>query len=328
MAKRQQPRLGRGLSSLVGSGGGSGAAVADLESKPEASGAAPARADAAPVANVGAADDGLREGGVGVDEVVASPFQPRTAFDEAGLEELAGSIKRHGMLQPIVVRERAGGGGYELIAGERRWRAAKLAGLARVPAVVKAFTDEEAAEAALVENVQRRDLNPVDRARGLKSLGERFGMSHAAIAERVGLERSSVTNLIRITELEEEILTLLAHGELTLGHGKALLSCEPGRGRVTLAAKAVRESWSVRELERRAGGGGNGGGSAAGSGGKTDARPAGVVDLERRLGEHLGTRVTIKTSGAKGSKGAIEVAFYDLDHFDGLMRRLGLPGDG
>jgi ParB family chromosome partitioning protein len=245
-------------------------------------------------------------------------------MDEGALASLSASISRRGMMQPIVVRERGGEGArYELVAGERRWRAARMAGLERVPALVAELTDEEAAELAIVENVQREDLNPVDRARGLRALGERFGLSHGAIAERVGLERSSVTNLIRVTELEEEILSLLAKGVLSLGHGKALLGLAGGRGRVELAARAVRGSWSVRELERRVGS--LGGGASPGGGGSSGvAKPAGVVDLERRLGEHLGTGVRIRTAGKSGSKGTIEVSFYDFDHFDGLMRRMGL----
>ena len=337
MAKRQRPRLGRGLSSLVaGEGevaGGVGSASSEVEAKPVGEGSG---------AGVGAGEGvgGLEPSGgvgreVGVDEIVASPFQPRSDVDDSSLAGLAASIGRRGVMQPIVVRERpgwrdgggVGGGGerWELVAGERRWRAARLAGLERVPAVVREFSDEEAAEAALVENVQRRDLNPVDRARALRSLGERFGLSHGEIASRVGLERSSVTNLIRITELEEGVLSLVASGRLSVGHAKALLGMEAGAGRGAMAERASEGGWSVRELERRvsASGPGDSGGGGSRNGRAGEARPAALEDLERRLGEHLGTRVRVRTRGASRSKGTIEVSFYDLDHFDGLMKRFG-----
>jgi len=247
-------------------------------------------------------------------------------MDEASLSRLSDSIRRSGVLQPVLVRERPQGG-YELVAGERRWRAAKLAGLSRVPAIVRAWSDEQAAEHALVENVQREDLNPMDRAWALKHLGDRFGLSHAQLAERVGLERSSVANLVRLTELEPEIAGLIAQGLVSAGHGKALLAAPAGPGRVVLARRAA-EGMSVRALEDLIR---TGVATAAGAptaprpkaDAKVEARLAVLADLQRQIGQQLGTKVNIVTD-RRGKKGRITLEFYGLDHFDSLMTRLGV----
>ncbi len=254
-------------------------------------------------------------------DLTPSPYQPRRSFDEAGLKQLAASIRRAGVMQPIIVRrvtDKVSGNEFQLVAGERRWRAAMLAGLATLPAIVRDLDDEQAAEFALIENVQRKDLGAMERAHGFQSLAERFSLSHAQVAERVGLERSTVTNLIRLTELEREIQELLDHEQLSVGHGKALLAIAPGDDRIALAKRAAAEGWSVRALERankepvRA---------SASSGGEA-AVPASREHLEKQLGEHLGTKVRLKTN-ASGTKGTIAIEFYNLDHFDGLMSRLG-----
>lgn len=258
---------------------------------------------------------------VSIDSISPSPHQPRTNFDEEALRQLAASITASGLLQPILVRP-IDGGRYVLVAGERRWRAARLAGLAAIPAIVRELDNQTAAEWSLVENVQRADLNAVERATALRRLGEEFGLSHREIAERVGLDRSSVANLIRLTELEDEILALLGDGSLSAGHGKALLSAPAGGSRVKLANRAVREGWSVRRLETEAGG--EGARQVTGAGKDTGVpavRPE-IADLERRLGEHLGSRVRIATRGA-GHQGELRIAFFDLDHFDGLLSRMG-----
>ena len=293
-----------------------------------------------------------------VESIDRSPFQPRQTFDEGSLRQLADSIVRSGMMQPIVVRPagtptvpgglpsagghgargssggaaRAGGGDaerFELVAGERRLRAAKLAGLSDVPAIVRKVDDESAAELALVENLQREDLNAIERARALRALCERFELTHAQVAERVGLERSSVTNLVRLLELEGEIVELLAQGMLGQGHGKALLSAPAGTGRIALAARAVREEWSVRRLEQEARGSGGAAGSAHGPApakGGPD-RPASLSELERQLSEHLGTKVRI-AANSKGDRGRVTIEFYSLDHFDGLMGKMGFGMEG
>lgn len=298
-------RLGRGLSSL-------------LEAP------APVRIETQVTATQDVtADRGVLS--VPVDAVSPSPFQPRERFEDSGLAGLAESIRRSGVMQPIIVRPLAAEGGgtrrYELVAGERRWRAARLAGLTAVPALVRDLDDESAAEWAVVENVQREDLNAIERARALRGLADRFGLTHGEIADRVGLERSSVANLVRLTELDARSQELIATGALTAGHGKALLAVGDPSRRGALAERAARESWTVRRLEREARRAPAGGGGRGPHGGGT--REAVVADLERRLAQRLGTKVTIVT-GASGTKGRIVVEFYDLDHFDGLMARMGV----
>ncbi|GJQ28986.1 MAG: chromosome partitioning protein ParB [Phycisphaerae bacterium] len=250
-------------------------------------------------------------------------------MDEKALARLADSIKRSGVLQPILVRRVGSSGGYELVAGERRWRAAVLAGFREIPAIVQSLSDEEAAEHSLVENVQREDLNPMDRAWALRKLGERFGLTQSQLAERVGLERSSVANLIRLTELEPEIAGMIADQRLTAGHGKALLGAPAGTARVALARKAAEFEMSVRSLENLIQTG-----DAAESGAgvfkgqqptntKDEARLAVLADLQRQIGQQLGTKVNIVTD-RRGKRGRIIMEFYGLDHFDSLMSRLGV----
>lgn len=275
-----------------------------------------------------------------VDDIVPSPFQPRRVFNQEALERLAASIRSAGVMQPILVRRRTGAGvatgavggegAYELVAGERRWRAAKLAGLEAVPAIIAELGDEQAAEWALIENVQREELSAMERAWALRSLIERFGLTHAAAAEKVGLDRSSVTNLVRLTELEEPIRALLDEGRLSVGHGKALLAAPAGPGRIALARRAAEGGWSVRKLELAAP-------ALQHAADQNDApskpedeerrleakaRELGRIELERQLGEHLGTKVHVRT-GRGGSRGKLVIEFYDLDHFDGLMARIG-----
>jgi len=262
-----------------------------------------------------------------VDLIVPSPFQPRRAIDPVAIERLAASIRRAGVMQPVIVRPASGGGvGYELIAGERRWRAARAAGLAAVPALVRRLTDEEAAEWALVENVQREDLNAMERAWGLRGLAERFGLSAAAVAERVGLERPTVANLLRLTELEPAIAALIESGTLTAGHGRALLAVPTGPAREALARRAAEEGCSVRMMEAWAKAGpeaaaarsrGEGKGAEAAS----SPRFAVLRDLERQIGQQLGTKVRI-TTDRSGAKGKMTFEFYGIDHFDGLLARL------
>jgi ParB family chromosome partitioning protein len=215
---------------------------------------------------------------------------------------------------------------YELIAGERRWRASKLADLRVIPAVVVEIDDRTAAEWALVENIQREDLNAVDRARAFRALAERFSMTHGQVAQRVGLDRATVANSIRLTELEPQILDMLARDEITAGHARALLSAAPGASRIDLAQRAHSGAWSVRALEEHIRGTAN---TAPGSSPIAPAnnaskkeRSAQIVALEKQLAEHLSTKVRIKARPG-ASKGRIEIEFYDLDHFDSLMDRIG-----
>jgi len=255
-------------------------------------------------------------------DIVPSRHQPRVVFDESELEQLAQSIRQAGVIQPVLVRTRdEQAGTYELVAGERRWRAARLAGLDGVPAIVVSLSEHEAAEWALIENLQRKDLNPMERAHALRNLCEQFSLSHQQLAERVGLDRSSVANLIRVTELPEPVQAMIAAGELSLGHGKVLLSIPAPADRRALAWPAAAGHWSVRRLEQQ--------GKQTPSAGESRARVASptLVDLERRLSEHLGTRVRIVTA-RDGTRGRIALEFYSLDHFDGLMSKFGFAADG
>jgi ParB family chromosome partitioning protein len=261
------------------------------------------------------------------DDCIPNKYQPRTNFDDSGLAELADSIRRVGVVQPILVRPRAVGG-YEIVAGERRWRAAKLAGLAEIPAIVKALTDGEAAEWAVIENVQREDLNAIERGMAMRGLMDRFGLTQAQVAERVGIDRSTVANLIRLIELEPSIRDMIVSGRLSAGHGKALLMAPAGASRAALAEKAASEEWSVRRIERAAAGLAEGSRQAVKPSKQlSSAQAAAIADLERRLGEHLGTKVSIHTD-AQGEKGRVVLEFYGLDHFDGLMSRLGFQSKG
>lgn len=258
-----------------------------------------------------------------VSGIIPNRFQPRQQFDEASLRELAGSITRDGVMQPVLVRPASGsgstGGRYELIAGERRWRAAKLAGLERVPALVRELGDEQSAEWALIENLHRQDLNAMERADAMASLLTRFGLTAGGLAERLGLERPTVANLVRLVELEPEIRSLIASDRLSAGHGKALLSIPAGAGRVSLAQTASEQGWTVRRLESA----GRGRSPATVAEPASSQRSAVVTSLERKMSEQLGTRVRIRTNAA-GTKGRLEIDFYGLDHFDGLVRTLGV----
>lgn len=302
--KHPTRRLGRGLSSLVSAG--------------------PITVEAPPPENpaqVNTKQDVTLRGGVldlPLDRITPSLHQPRKHLDEAALARLAESVRQHGVLQPVVVR-RGAGDMYELIAGERRWRAAQLAGLRSIPAVVKEVGESQAAELALIENVQREDLNPMERAWALRTLCERFGLTQQDAAERVGFERSSIANLIRLTELEPDIAELIASGKLSPGHGKALLQTSAGASRVALARRAAAEEWNVRRLEDATR-------NAAPFPKKKPAdenRDAVLRDLERRISQHLGTKVRIKADRS-GKKGTLTFDFYSLDHFDSLMMRLGI----
>ncbi|MCA9272996.1 MAG: ParB/RepB/Spo0J family partition protein [Phycisphaerales bacterium] len=262
---------------------------------------------------------------ISVSSIIPNRNQPRQAFDPESLKALARSIVDDGLMQPVVVRPGSGSGGtggrYELIAGERRWRAAKIAGLERIPAIVREAGDRDAAELALIENIHRQDLNAIERGEALAQLVGRFGLTQQEVADKLGMDRSSVANLMRLTELEDEIRTLIVAGELGAGHGKALLGLAPGQSRVDLAIDAAKHEWSVRELERRAKDAQAG--KPASASPEPARRSAVHADLERRLGDRLGTKVKIQTNRA-GTKGKLVIEFYGIDHFDGLVRELGV----
>lgn len=307
-------KLGRGLSALIG--------------QPVPVSPVAAVAPQSPAPSLPPSSDSQGMVFIPVDRIEPNRFQPRRVFDQTSLERLADSIKSSGMMQPVILRRSSGGGGhYELVAGERRWRAATMAGLSSVPSLVRELSDEQAAEWAIIENVQREDLNPMERAWAFRGLSERFGLTHQQVADRVGLDRSSVANTIRLTELEEPIRDMIQSGRLSAGHGKALLAAPPGSVRVKLAEQASDEFWSVRKLERAAAAlmapVEPAAGTATNRAGDRDlARVASRTSLEKQLSEHLGTKVTL-TTNRTGERGRLTIEFYGLEHFDGLLAKFG-----
>jgi len=269
-----------------------------------------------------------------VGSIVPNPNQPRVHFDEESLSELANSIREIGVLQPVLVRP-TGDDQYELIAGERRWRAARRAGLAVVPAVVRATDDLGSVERALVENLHRQDLTPLEEAAAYQQLIEDFTLTHDQVAQRVGKSRSTVTNTMRLMSLPAGIQSLLADGRLSAGHAKALLGTPDRAYQEQLARRAVDESWSVRMLEeairardsKPTDDGGSddseSGSSGAGDSGKgspsTRLRAPGLLELEQLLAEHLSTRVSV-TMGAK--RGKVVIDFADLVDLERIYHQI------
>jgi ParB family chromosome partitioning protein len=265
----------------------------------------------------GAGGPELRE--LPVEMIEPNPDQPRTNFEKGALDALAESIKSAGLLQPLIVRP-TDGGRYELVAGERRWRAARQAGLERVPAVVRVSPEDERLQAALIENMVREDLNPVEEARACAALVEDLGISKEELARRVGRSRSAISNLIRLLELPDAAMALLERGELSEGHGRAVLQLSDQAGRAALAKKAASEGWSVRETEERARGKAGKGKAKPAAGGRISAEErAAMTDAEDTLGEALGADVRVRRAG-DGVKA--ELRFDDLDEVAALARRL------
>jgi ParB family chromosome partitioning protein len=197
----------------------------------------------------GNSEEELRE--LAIEAISPNPNQPRRRFDEESLQALAGSLGERGVLQPVLVRPRPGGT-YELVAGERRWRAAQLAGLKRIPAIVREREDAQALEVALIENMAREDLNPIDEARACAALVEELGLTREGVGKRVGRSRVAVSNLVRLLDLPDEAIELLEQGVLSEGHGRAVLLAEDHSARRSLAHAAANEGWSVRVTEERA----------------------------------------------------------------------------
>ena len=276
------------------------------------------------------AEGALRE--LPVAQVRPNPFQPRTHFDEAALAELVASIEASGLLQPVVVRSR--NGAYELIAGERRWRAVQQLGWPTVPAVVKEADDQTLLTLALIENLQRNDLSPIDEAQGYQRLIDQFKLPQAEVARMVGRNRSTVTNLLRLLRLPESVRSMVHEGRLSEGHARALLALESERDIVALAEDAVRDALSVRELEARVRGEDAPAAdpvNAAPKRGKEKPRTlqvsADVRRVEDALRKRLGTDVRV-TQKRKG-RGIVAVSYYSNDDLARLLELiLGHPFDG
>ncbi len=258
-----------------------------------------------------------------IDALTPGKSQPRRTMSEDKLDELAESIKAQGVIQPIVVREIRSGSGrtWEIIAGERRWRASRRAGLTEVPAVVREVDDRTVVAMALIENIQREDLNPLEEAQALARLIEEFMLTHAQAAEAVGRSRAAVSNLLRLLELPPAIRKLLQERRLEMGHARALLTLAPELAS-KLAAEAAEHGWSVREVEHRAQQFAEG--RVPGRRGRTPAKPrpqqADIATLENELAETLGAKVSI--AHGRGGKGRLGIHYADLDTLDGVLERL------
>jgi ParB family chromosome partitioning protein len=260
-----------------------------------------------------------------VDAMVPGKFQPRRSMDEAKLEELAASIRAQGVIQPIVVREHTGADGrggrtFEIIAGERRWRASQRAGLKEIPAVVRVVDDRTVVAMALIENIQREDLNPLEEAQALQRLIDEFDLTHAAAAEAVGRSRAAVSNLLRLLELPADIRVMVQTGALEMGHARALLPLAAPMA-ISLAKQAAEQGWSVREVEHRVQQLASGKAPTPRVTGKTKAKPqADIVALERELSETLGSRVDVVNG--RGNKGRLVIHYANLETLDGVLERL------
>ncbi|MHB8834543.1 MAG: ParB/RepB/Spo0J family partition protein [Candidatus Methylomirabilia bacterium] len=248
-------------------------------------------------------------------KIVPNPHQPRKEFAADKLEELSASIAARGLIQPVIVRPLADGR-YELIAGERRWRAAAKAGLARIPAVVRQAESAEAIELALIENIQRQDLNPIETAEAYRHLAETFDLSHEEIAVKVGKDRSSVTNLLRLLNLPEEIQKDLAAGTLSMGHARALLGVPDRAGQLAARAAVLAKGLSVRETELLVKRLARPKKETAGKNAKKDIY---INELESSMRNALGTKVTIRH---RGKSGVIELHYFSVEELDRLVNHL------
>ena len=338
-SKATQSKLGRGLGSLIPVPIARPASVASPQAvAPAATAGSPMAYTIAPVASVEVKPESL---GSSASPGVSSPhmvqfipvrsiqpgkYQPRGTMDPAALETLAKSIEQSGLMQPIVVRRVANTDDrFELIAGERRWRAMDRLGRTEVPAIVQDVDNAKAAELALIENLQREDLNPIDRATALRRLADEFSWTHQELSSRVGLDRATVSNLLRLNDLDPGCAAHVRSGALTLGHAKVLLGVTEVPARRRLADQAVSHDWSVRQLEAalREQGDVPRGTTRR----KRDSVPSNhLADLRRQLEEHLGTRVDLRVGRKKGA-GELRIQFFSLDDFDGLMQRIGFKGD-
>jgi len=248
---------------------------------------------------------------IALDDIVPNPYQPRVVFDDGDLKDLAASIRRRGLLQPVTVRRAGDGPGYELIAGERRWRAARMAGLPSLPALVRQTENVESLELALVENLQRRDLGPMEAAQAYQRLISEFRLTQEEVAQRVGKDRSSVANTVRLLNLPMEVQDHLQAGRLTPGHAKVLLGVDTADRQVALARRVLLERLSVRQLEEII--------ARAGRRAAPAPKSPKAQDLEARLGEHLATRVTVHEGKRAGR---IEIRYSGPQDRERLVARL------
>lgn len=251
---------------------------------------------------------------VGINEIRPNANQPRTHFDEEAIRDLARSIEAHGVLQPILVRPTANG--YEIVAGERRWRAARQAGLRDVPCLVRDFNDEENMLIALIENIQREDLNPVEEAKGMRRMAESYGLTQEEIAKSLGKSRPYIANALRLLKLPDDVIAMLEEGALTGGHGRAIAGIEGARRQTEAARRCVAEGWNVRQIEHYAGTLERSPVDTSKKAKKQRKKNQEVAALEEDLKNVLGTRVNL-VPGAR--KGRIEIEYYSREELERLI---------
>jgi ParB family transcriptional regulator, chromosome partitioning protein len=247
-----------------------------------------------------------------------NPYQPRDRFDEEGLGALADSIREVGLLQPVLVRP--AGDGYELVAGERRWRAAHRAGLQMIPAIVRQTEDRRALQAALVENLQRDDLNPLEEAAAYQQMIEDFSMTHEQVSTTIGKSRAAVSNTLRLLQLPPSIQRALREGRLSMGHARALLGTPDRAFQEALARRAIKDDLSVRAVEEAVRARNDSAEPEPAASAPARMRPPGLLQLEELLGDHLETRVRVKLGA--GGKGTVTVEFAGLDDLERIYRRM------
>jgi len=306
--KKDRPKhLGRGLQSLL-------SPIISIESETNLSSPERISAPKFPI------DKELRESlqEISLDKIRPNPYQVRTVWNEQDLADLAESIKANGVIQPIIVRPDIDG--YQIIAGERRYRASKMASFQTIPAIVRQASDEQLHEWALVENIHRVDLNPIERAKAYRDYLNTFSLTQTEASERLGEDRSVIANYLRLLDLPQEIKQMLIDGKLSMGHARAILALPTDELRRKLANRAMAGRLSVREVEKLVRK------YLAGTGKENiniRSKQTHIIDLERKLAEQLGTKVNVETR-KNGQRGKIVIEFYSLDEFDGIIERLGL----
>ena len=290
--------LGKGLGSLLGE-------AADISTRERA-----AQAPQTP-------EEKTEEHLVKIRLIEPNREQPRKDFDEETLTELAESIRLHGVIQPLIVVEK--NGRYQIIAGERRWRAAKMAGLKEVPVIIKDYDEKQIAEISLIENIQRKDLNPIEEAEAYKKLMEDYGLTQEALSERISKNRSAIANTLRLLKLPEDLRKMVAEGQLSEGHAKVLLGCEDEKLQRETAGRIIKEGLSVRQTESIL--------KAAGRNAKKAEKPAEKLNNEAEyenvrkvLEQKLGTRIKVKRSGE--NTGSIEIDFYTLEDLERILAHI------
>ena len=294
MATEKTPRrLGRGLEALLGSAGG-----------------------------LATSDEGALKS-IPIAQIARNPFQPRREFKAEDLGELQESLKASGLLQPITVRRRPGKDGFELIAGERRLRAAKALGWREIPAIIKEIEDRTLLTLALIENLQRTDLNPIEEGEGYRQLVQEFALTQQQVAETVGKDRTTIANMLRLLQLPEAVRELLQDGQLSMGHAKVLLGLDDEGKIVSLAAEIVSEGLTVREVERRLRSDPAPAKKKTGRPRSIDRQPAEVRQIEDRLRRHLQTDVALKVS--PGNRGTITLHFYSADDLERVLELMQVP---